>query len=106
MDGEDMTLNEGQDIAPCTRDRIFAFLVRYKKEHDGNSPSVREIAEGCHIVLSGAHYHLIRLELENRIRISGQRSRTIEIVGANWQPPNGFTEAEADRTADLSNTDQ
>lgn len=101
-----MTLNEGRDIAPYTRDRIFDFLVRYKKEHDGNSPSMREIAEGCNIVLSGAHYHLIRLELENRIRMSGQRSRTIEIVGANWQPPDDFANSEADDTADFTAADQ
>jgi SOS-response transcriptional repressor LexA len=79
--------NEGSNNPASTRDRIFDFLVRYKRAHDGNSPSLREIADACHIVLSGVHYHLTHLEKEGRIRIEGQRSRTIEIVGAAWQPP-------------------
>jgi hypothetical protein len=82
-----MSQNEGTDTAPSTRDRIFDYLVRYKRDHDGNSPSLREIADACHIALSGARYHLTRLEIDNRIRISGKRSRTIEIIGGTWQPP-------------------
>lgn len=77
------------DQAVATRERVFEFVVAYKKEHDGNSPSLREIADACHIVVSGAYYHLSRLELDNRVRISGPRSRTIEIVGATWSPPEG-----------------
>jgi hypothetical protein len=90
-----MTSNQGLDQAAATRERIFAFLVAYKQTHDGNSPSLREIADACHIVLSGAHYHLSRLELENRVHLSGPRCRTIEIVGGTWQPPEGaHTEGE------------
>ncbi len=84
-----MTSTKGLDQAAATRERIFDFLVTYKQAHDGNSPSLREIADACHIVLSGAHYHLSRLELDNRVRLSGPRSRTIEIIGATWQPPEG-----------------
>jgi hypothetical protein len=51
-----MTSNKGLDQAAATRERIFDFLVTYKQTHDGNSPSLREIADACHIVLSGAHY--------------------------------------------------
>jgi hypothetical protein len=82
-----MTSNQGLDQAAATRERIFAFIVAYKQAHDGNAPSLREIADACHIVLSGAHYHLNRLELENRVHLSGPRCRTIEIVGGTWQPP-------------------
>jgi hypothetical protein len=77
------------DQVVATRERVFEFVVAYKKEHDGNSPSLREIADACHIVVSGAYYHLSRLELEHRVRLSGPRSRTIEIVGATWLPPEG-----------------
>ncbi len=81
-----MTSNDGTD-RPSVRDQIFDFVVRYKEAHNGNSPSLREIAEACSIVISGVHYHLARLEMENRIRRRGKYSRTIEIVGTAWQPP-------------------
>ena len=33
------------------RDRVYAFIVAYKLQNDGNSPSVREILAG--VVMSG-----------------------------------------------------
>lgn len=81
-----MTTNEGTD-RPSVRDQIYDFLVHYKETHNGNSPSLREIAEACNIVISGVHYHLTRLEIDNRIQRRGKYSRTIEIVGTAWQPP-------------------
>jgi SOS-response transcriptional repressor LexA len=95
-----MSSNEGIDNPASTRDRIFDFLVRYKQAHDGNSPSLREIADACHIVLSGAHYHLTRLEMDGRIHIEGQRSRTIEIVGGAWQPPDDSPGSDEDKPDD------
>jgi hypothetical protein len=91
---KNMTSNEGTDSAP-TRDRIFDFLVRYKQEHDGNSPSMREVADACHVVLSAAHFHLLRLERDHRIHLNDNRSRAIEIVGAAWQPPEEVEDREA-----------
>ena len=84
-----MTSNQGLDQAAATRERIFSFIVAYKQAHDGVAPTLREIAEACHIVLSGAHYHLSRLEADHRVRFSDSRSRTIEIVGGTWLPPDG-----------------
>jgi SOS-response transcriptional repressor LexA len=84
-----MSSNQGVDHTTATRERIYAFIVAYKQAHDGIAPTLREIAEACHIVLSGVHYHLSRLESEQRVRFSDSRSRTIEIVGGIWQPPEG-----------------
>ncbi len=72
-----------------TRDLVFDFVVRYKREHDGNSPSTREIAEACCITLSAVRYHLTRLEIDNLIHTTGKPRRNIEIVGGTWQPPEG-----------------
>ena len=72
-----------------TRDSIFDFIVRYKREHDGNSPSTREIAEICCITPSAVRYHLTRLEIDNLIHTTGKPRRNIEIVGGIWQPPEG-----------------
>lgn len=69
---------------PTTRDLVFDFLVWYKREHDGSTPSTREIAEACCLSPSTVQYHLLNLEIEDRIRISGERRRNIEIVGGTW----------------------
>lgn len=66
-----------------TKDRIFAFLVDYKRQYDGNSPVAREIAQACGISISTVNYHLTRLELEDRIRLVGRGQ--IEIVGGVWK---------------------
>ena len=60
------------------------FLVDYKREHDGNTPTKREIAEGCCVSTSSVNYHLIRLEIANRIHISGEGCSNIEVVGGAW----------------------
>jgi FaeA-like protein len=70
-----------------TREQIFAFLVRYKRGHDGNSPTTRDIADACSTSISTASYHLDRLETDNRIRRLGQHHHQIEIVGGVWQFP-------------------
>lgn len=84
------------DEEGTTRDQVFDFIVLYKKEHDGNSPSLREIANACFLSnQSTVQYHLTRLEIENRIHISGERRRHIEIVGATWNYPNDKSSPEA-----------
>jgi SOS-response transcriptional repressor LexA len=72
-----------------TRELVYDFLVQYKREHDGNTPTTREIAEGCCLSVSTVKYHLTRLEVENRIYITGDRRRNIEIMGGNWDLING-----------------
>lgn len=65
---------------------VYLFVVRYKRQHDGNSPSVREIGRACHLPsTSHVHYYLVRLEVEGRIRMLGTRS--IEVVGGRWTSP-------------------
>ncbi|NLF76960.1 MAG: hypothetical protein GX573_14775 [Chloroflexi bacterium] len=72
------------DGPPTTREQIFRFLVAYKREHDGNSPTTREIAEACCLGVSTVNYHLTRLEIDHRIRVLNQRPRAYEIVGGAW----------------------
>ena len=96
-----MAFEEETDNIPSTRDQVFDFLVRYKLAHDGNSPSLREIADACNIVLSGAHYHLTRLQLDNRIRLGG-KSRMIEVVGAEWHPPDHYVNQAAESRQDYT----
>lgn len=71
-----------------TRDLIFTFLVQYKRDHNGNSPTTREIAEAyCLSSLTTVRHHLMVLAREGRIIFSDDRRYNVEIVGAAWHFP-------------------
>lgn len=71
-------------------ERVYQFIVNYKRRHDGNSPTFREIMEGCTITsTSMVLYYLTGLEKRGLIRrpepVFGNRNATkIEIVGGRW----------------------
>lgn len=72
------------------RNEMLDFIIRYKKEHDGNSPTYREIMRATGISsTSVVAYHLERLEQNGVIRRPQQvgNSRMIEIVGGRWIAP-------------------
>ncbi len=75
------------DEIPSTREQIFNYLIQHKEAHDGNSPTNRQIAEACHMSPSTVAYHLMRLERANRIRLSEDEYRNIEVVGGQWLRP-------------------
>lgn len=65
---------------------IFQFVMQYKKEHDGNSPSMREIVEGCgfdnvSVVYNGVKRLVQRGKFKDPVY---RRSRGIEVVGGRW----------------------
>lgn len=71
-----------------TSDRVYAFIVDYKKANDGNSPSYRDIQEVVGVTLSTVKYILEKLADEGRIIILGKgKSRMIAIPGAEWKSP-------------------
>jgi hypothetical protein len=67
---------------------VFQFIVDYKLIHDGNSPSYREIMDGCKIkTTSMVTYALDRLEEAGKITrpIAGSGvPRQISIPGGQW----------------------
>lgn len=69
---------------------VFEFIIAFKKSHDGNSPTVREIAEGCGISsTSVVTYYLGRLEEEGRItRPDLGTACSIEVPGGRWMLEN------------------
>lgn len=73
------------DKSAANRDRVFKFIVRYKRTHDGLAPSVKLIAEACDLAISTVQYHLFQLEKEQRIRLIGRRG--IEVIGGVWDLP-------------------
>ncbi len=70
-----------------TRDLIFDYICQFKAAHDGNTPSIHDIARACHIARSTVDYHLRMLEREGRIVWNLHQRRAIEITGAVWLPP-------------------
>ena len=85
ISGDSMSSSQTQADDATTRESVFQFLVHYKRTHDGNTPTTREIADACCLSsTSSVRYHLLKLELENRIRTYGNRQRGIGIVGATW----------------------
>ena len=65
---------------------LLKFIIEYKSEHDGNSPSIREIIAGAGFSsTSMVNYYLDKLEQRGRIvREAGGQSRGIKIPGGQW----------------------
>lgn len=69
------------------RDQVMEFILTYKEAHDGNSPTVREIAAGYGIPsTSNVVWWLRRLEAEGWLRVeeTGTSRRRIMVVGGKW----------------------
>jgi DNA-binding transcriptional ArsR family regulator len=67
---------------------VYRYILRFKEEHVGESPTRREIAEAVDISTSIVHYHLARLDLAGLIALPREgKSRMIGIPGAVWTPP-------------------
>lgn len=67
---------------------IYRFILRFKQEYVGESPTRREIGEALDISISVVHYHLARLDLAGLIALPREgKSRMIGIPGAVWTPP-------------------
>lgn len=63
------------------RERIYQFIVDFKAQHDGNSPSVREIMTAAGITsTSVTDYHLRALERQGRIRLTPYVARGIIVM--------------------------
>ncbi|MBU0778412.1 hypothetical protein KKF82_09160 [Patescibacteria group bacterium] len=67
-------------------ERIFRYVVDYKAEHGGCSPSFEEIMDGVEGVssTSAVSYNLDKLEGAGRIRMAEGQNRSIQVVGGRW----------------------
>lgn len=71
-----------------SRDAIYQYICEYKAEHDGLSPSFREIGLKFGIEsLSMIQYILADLKRQGRIKLVDGKSRGIIVVGGSWCPP-------------------
>lgn len=72
-----------------TQQRVYEFIIKYKKEHQGISPTVRTIMEGIGLSsTSVAHYHVESLEKAGLIyRVysdDSEKSIGYEVAGGKW----------------------
>lgn len=69
-----------------TTQRVYDYIVWFKREYDGLAPSVREICLECGLSsTSTAVYHLRRLVEQGLLRVLGGRlNRGIMVVGGQW----------------------
>lgn len=61
---------------------VYEFIVKFKKEHDGNSPTIREIGAACNISSTSAVAYILKV-LVRRGLITVDRD--ISVVGAEWR---------------------
>jgi DNA-binding MarR family transcriptional regulator len=68
--------------------QIYQYIVEYKRTHNGNSPSVRELSVSFNLSTSVIHDHLARLEAIGLIERGAKgESRMINVVGSKWVLP-------------------
>ena len=72
-----------------TTQAVFDFIVGYKSQHDGNSPSTRQIAAGLGGMSQNTIFkRLASLRDMERIRFPegmAGAARCIEVVGGEWK---------------------
>jgi len=67
------------DEVQDTTDQIHTFIRAYRAQH-GNSPSQREIAQGCFLSRPAIIRHLDRLEMQGKIRREPGKARGIQLI--------------------------
>lgn len=68
------------------RDRVYDFIVAWKKAHDGNSPSIRQLTDECNTGSTSVTAHILeKLESEGRIKVEDRQARQIVVIGGEWR---------------------
>lgn len=64
---------------------VLNYILLYKTDNNGRSPSVREIMKGCGFrSTSVAHYHLGRLQSAGLIKREAGKARSICVIHGTW----------------------
>ena len=68
--------------------KVLAFIVGFKRQHDGLAPTMSEIADACAFSTNSlVSFYLTRLEGQRLIRRHEGRAAGIEVVGGRWVAP-------------------
>ena len=67
------------------REEVLAYIIKYKTDNDGNSPTIREIMSGCGIGSTSIVSYILRdLQDEGKLRVI-DGSRGIMVTGGHWE---------------------
>ena len=69
--------------------QVYHYIVAHKIHHDGNAPTIREIATGCRIKSTSTAARYVRiLRDRGHVKLLGDgHCRQVEVVGGSWRPP-------------------
>lgn len=74
-----------EDVVDRRISLVFGAIVKFKREHNGNSPSLREIADMTDITTTSiVSYYLNKLERRGDISRGCAESRMIEVANSRW----------------------
>ena len=62
------------------KEKIYQFIVDYIMEN-GFAPSIREMAQAVNISVGRVAQHLMKLEIEGRIKVKENSPRAIKVIG-------------------------
>ena len=73
---------------PYRSEQLYEYLCDYKRTHNGNSPTFRQIGAAIGVdSTSLITYYLDRLEQVGKIRRPERKASGIEVIGGRWIPP-------------------
>ena len=75
-------------------EHAYKFILEYKEENDGNTPSIRTIVLECpHMFdLARAKRAIQHLEETGKVVIDKNSPLRIRVIGAKWVAPTGYQE--------------
>lgn len=90
---------------PARLELVFGYIIAFKTESGGDSPSHREICDQFgYISTSMAHRDLLDLEQMGLIvRSNGRRRKGIRVIGGQWsytRPENGSPDMDSRRDSE------
>lgn len=68
------------------RDEILAYICVYARAHNGNSPTIREVAAHFGLSHITVYHHLLKLQAEERLALVDDKW---VVDGARWFGPEG-----------------
>ena len=79
--------------------RMYDFIVAYKRANDGNSPTTQEMMAACgYLTTSVVRYQLNKLQAEGLILLEPGRHCFIRVVGGEWNLQEAH---DTERTGDI-----
>jgi hypothetical protein len=65
-------------------DDIYNYICVYADDHDGPTPSIREVSKNFGMCYSAAYHHIMKLIIDDRLM---QRDGKLVVVGSDWLSP-------------------